>query len=144
FNWIISLFGIGLFGIGLFTHISSAQEPQVADNLRLEEFACLARDPASFKSCLNEAKATSVPVIKIIAPIICTSSADCSFQISDHHSSLTISPSRPENKFLRQNDFSYTLLSISNSSNLSLDTVAFEDDGNTGCPQGVACPPLTV
>ncbi len=142
----LSIF-IGLFVylfIGLFVYSPHAQEPQPADNLRLEEFACIARDPQSFKSCIDEAKKTSVPVIKIIAPIICTSGADCSFQINNLHSSLTISPSRPENKFLRQGDFSYSLLTISNSSNLILDNVVFEDEGVSGCSQGLVCPPLAV
>lgn len=147
----IGLFGIGfmtlqasLFGIGLFTHISKAQESLPADNLHLEEFACNAHNPQSFKSCINEAKKTLVPVIKITAPIICTSAADCSFQIDNHHSSLTISPSSPENKLIRQNDFSYTLLTVTNSSNLTLGNISFEDEGPTGCPQGVFCPALTL
>lgn len=135
---------LGYLFIRLFTHVSIAQEPQVADNLRLEEFACVARDPQSFKSCIDEARKNAVPVIKIIAPIICTTAADCSFQINNLHSSLTILSSHPENKFLRQGDFSYSLLTISNSSNLSLDRLVFEDEGDSGCPQGLVCPPLTV
>ena len=128
--------------IGLFTHPSNAQEPQVADNLRLEEFACIARDPATFKSCLIETKSTSAPVIKIIAPIICESASDCTFEIKDQRAFLEISPTRPENKFLRRNDSSYTLLNISGSSNISIEGMTFEDEGTTGCPSGVICPPL--
>lgn len=134
---------LGYWVIGLLNNsLTHAQEPQVADNLRLEEFACLARDPASFKSCLIESKSTSVPVIKIIAPIICQSASDCAFEIKDSTSSLEISPSRPENKFLRKGDFSYTLLNISGSSNINLEGLTFEDDGSTPCPQGISCPPF--
>lgn len=142
----ILLFSIGLlvyWVIGLLGYsLTRAQESQVADNLRLEEFACIARDPATFKSCLIESRSTSVPVIKIIAPIICQSASDCSFEIKDLTTSLEISPSSPENKFLRKIDFSYTLLSISGSSNINLEGLTFEDEGENSCPQGVTCAPF--
>lgn len=127
--------------IGLLDYLSPLKA-QVADNLRLEEYACLARDPATFKSCLTETRSTAVPVIKIISPIICTSSADCAFELKDLRTTLTISPSNPENKILRQNDFSYTLFNITGTSNITIEDLTFEDDGDTPCPPGVTCAPM--
>jgi len=111
-----------------------------SENLTLKEYACLASTPETFQSCLNEVKQTGVPLIKITAPIICTSPELCSFKLQRSASSFTISPSSPQNKFIRQNDFSYTLLTIENSSNFNLNNLTFEDQGSTGCPTATICP----
>lgn len=121
-----------------------AQEPTVSEQLKLEEYACNARDPASFKDCIVQAQQIAMPFIKIIAPIICTSRNDCTFEMKNINTSLRISPTSPENKFIRQNDFGYTLLTIENSSNIELSGLGFEDQGSSGCPLGTTCPPFFV
>lgn len=135
---------LALFLINPFiAHPAYSQNPDdVSDNLRLEEFACTAKDPQSFKSCLYEAQTTGVPTIKIIAPINCTSRNDCTFEIKNLKSSLEISPLKPEFKITRSNDFGYTLLNIDASANIEFKDLIFEDQGQTGCPQGTTCPPL--
>ena len=112
------------------------------DQLQLKEYACLASNPQTFKDCLQEAKDTGVPLIKITKPIICGNRQDCSFELIGSGRSFQISPSGPENKFIRRGDFSYTLLNIESSSNMTLKDLTFEDEGTAPCPAGTICPPL--
>ncbi len=114
------------------------------DALQLKEYACLAFSPQTFKDCLKEVRDTGAPLIKITKPIICESRQDCSFAISDSGRSFQISPSSPENKFIRRNDFGYSLLTIDGSANLTLRDLSFEDVGQTPCPSGTTCPPLII
>jgi len=117
------------------------EDPQApSENLSLEEFACIAKDPQSFKDCLIEAKTTGMPFIKITAPIICQSRNDCNFDMSNLKSFLRISPKSPENKFIRKTDFGYSLINIQNSVEIELTGLTFEDQSDNGCPQGVICP----
>lgn len=121
-----------------------AQEPPQApsENLSLEEFACNAKDAQSFKACLIEARNTGVPFIKITAPIICESRNDCSFNMSNLKSFLKISAANPENKFIRKTDFGYSLITAENSVAIEFSDLTFDDQSETGCPQGTTCPPL--
>lgn len=112
------------------------------EQLQLKEYACLAFDPQTFKGCLQEVKDTGVPIIKITKPIICENRQDCSFEISGSSRSFQISPSLPENKFIRRGDFGYTLLSVDNTSNMTLKDLTFEDEGTVPCAAGTICPPL--
>ena len=141
--------GFAYLFIGLLVYFYPihAQEPppdpdSVSENLRLEEYACRARDPESFKACLVEARQTGVPFIRIDAPIICESRADCEFNMSNMKYFLKIAPAAPENKFIRTSDFGYTLFNIQNSGQIELASLTFEDESDTGCPQGTTCPPL--
>lgn len=141
------LFIITAITISVFTATLYAQEPPpdpntVSENLRLEEYACRARDAESFKACLVEARQTGVPFIRIDAPIICESRTDCEFNMSNMKSFLKIAPAAPEFKFIRSSDFGYTLLNIQNSGQIELASLTFEDQSETGCPQGTTCPPL--
>lgn len=140
----IKLFFLTLTACSLFfiTSISAQEDDSQSpsENLTLKEFACQASTPKTFQGCLDEAKQIGVPLIKIVAPIICSSAQECSFKLYGSTSSFTISSSSPENKFIRQNDFSYTLLTIENSSNFNLKSLLFEDRGSTGCPTATICP----
>lgn len=118
------------------------QTVRAQDALQLEEFACLASNPETFQNCLNDVSKTGVPLIKITQSIICTSPGSCSFKLQNSGQTFTISSSSAENKFIRQNDFSYTLLTFENSANITLRGLSFEDQGTTGCPQATVCPPL--
>lgn len=110
------------------------------DQLQLKEYACLAFDPQTFRDCIKEVKDTGVPLIKITKPIICQSRQDCAFEIKNLTRSFEISPSSPDNKFIRRGDFGYTLLNIENSSGFRLKNLSFEDEGNVPCPSGTICP----
>lgn len=122
-----------------------AQEPNLpSEQLHLEEYACLASDPASFKNCLSEAQQIAVPFIKITAPIICEGRNDCNFEIKNTNSPLRLSPTNEGNKIIRRGDFGYTLLTIENSSNIELFGLSIEDEGNCACPQGTNCPPTVI
>lgn len=112
------------------------------DTLQLKEYACLASNPETFRECLKEVAETGVPLIKITEPVICESRQDCTFEIKNSSRSFEISPLSPDIKFIRRNDFGYTLLNIENSSGFRLKGLNFEDEGNTPCPAGIICPPF--
>jgi len=131
-----------LISLSLVTPIYSQEPNAVSQNLSLEEYACIADGPESFKSCLTEAKTTGVPFIKITAPIICESRNDCSFTMTGLRSFLKISPTLPENKFIRKSDFGYSLISVDDSVQIEFTGLTFEDQSDTSCPGGTTCQPF--
>lgn len=117
---------------------------QSKDTLSLEEFACIAKNPATLKECINQVRTIKVPLVKIDAPIICASQNDCAFDFTGINTDTTFYATRTENKIIRSNDFSYTVFNIDNSSGLKFSGLTFQDDGISDCPQGTVCPPVVV
>lgn len=122
---------------------TQAQEQNApSENLELREFACNAFDPQSLKSCIREVSESGMPLIRITSPITCQNRDECDFEIKNMARSFEISPSKPENKIIRQGDFGYTLFTIENSSGVSFRKLGFEDLASLPCPAATACPPL--
>ena len=140
-----SLALLGYWFIGLLSSIYAQEPPtSISENLRLEEYACNAFDPASFKACLQEAKNTSLPFIKIIAPIICETRNDCTFELKNISSNLRISPLNDQAKFIRREDYGYTVFNMENSSKVEFVGLTFEDEGVNGCFIGSTCNPFFI
>ncbi len=112
------------------------------ENLHLKELLCEAYDPATFQGCLDEVARTGLPPIKITKPIICHSSAECSFKVGRAPEGFLIFSVLPENKIIRRGDFSYSLLTIENTYKVTLNNLVFEDQSEQGCPIATVCPPL--
>lgn len=133
---------ISAFLIASPLQVQSQNANQTSDTIHLEEFACKAIDPKSLKFCIEQAKTINVPLVKIDAPIICTNRQDCSFGFNEINTNTIFYSTRPENKIIRREDFSYTLFLITNSSGLEFSQLIFEDEGQNPCPQATICPDI--
>lgn len=115
---------------------------QTRDTLFLDEFACAASDPPSLKKCIEEVKQTRMPLVKIVAPIICTNPQECNFEFKNIKTDTTFFAAKTDFKIIRKNDFSYPLFTIDGSSGIRLYEITFEDQGEGACPPGTLCPEL--
>lgn len=122
----------------------SLDDERFQDTMQLEELACKAKDAATLKGCIEEVKRSGMPIIKIIAPIICESRQDCTFELKRVNASVVIMSAKPEYKIIRKNDFGYPLFTLDNSSGIKFLGLGFEDQSQIPCVHGSVCPPLIV
>lgn len=115
---------------------------QTRDTLFLDEFACRASDPPSLKKCIEEVKSTKMPLVKIVAPIICTNPQECNFELKNIKTDTTFFAAKTEFKIIRKNDFSYPLFTVEGTSGIRFYEITFEDQGAGACPPGTLCPEL--
>lgn len=122
----------------------SLDDERFQDTIQLEELACKAKDPATLKGCLEEVKRSGMPIIKIVAAIICEDRQDCTFALKRINASVIIMSAKPEFKIIRKNDFGYPLFTVENSSGIKFLDLSFEDQSQAPCIHGTVCPPLIV
>ena len=121
-------------------HAQLDPSQQTRDTLFLDEFACRASDPASLKKCIEEVKATRMPLVKITAPIICTNPLECNFELKNIKTDTTFFAAKTEFKIIRKGDFSYPLFTVENSSGIRFYEIGLEDQGTGACPPATLCP----
>jgi hypothetical protein len=127
-----------------FAQAQSDDSQRYKDTLQLEELACKVSNPQTMHGCIEEVRRIGTPIIKLIAPLVCESRQDCSFDLSGINANIIITSPKPEFKIIRKNDFGYPLFTLTNTSGINFYALSFEDQSDTPCAIGTVCPPLIV
>ncbi len=90
---------------------------------------CVVEDSISLKKCINNLSAYNL--IYINSLITCNDSIECNFVI-EGKTNLSIEGSN-QGGFLRKDIFDYEVFNISNSLDININNLVFEDDTNSSC-----------
>lgn len=108
-----------------------------------ETSTCYAADTATLQSCMNKVKSGRSSNVTIAGMIDCTNSQQnsCSFSLSHIDRKVSIIGKEGfESGFKRKKFFNYNIFNITNSSNIILQNLIFDDDFNQGCPGSCNAP----